>query len=267
MFTYFTAHHLVEERHFEHPADGRFLYLRHNHLLVDLLQYQRNGEDKRRFDLRKSLQQNLRRRSTTYQPCVTAGGDTSEEVERTAVSVRQRKERHEARISMRHAGLHAITHVARQTVQRHDDAFAETRRSAGVVDTPYLGITALIEMHILGPVAIRVLLAEQLRDSLKVKPLRVQSHRDSMPVVQTDSHQHVRYLIQVDAFPVDVADEQQFRARVVDDMNSIVRAEVLQYRYDDGAIGDGGQVHRDPVAVVFAHHGYLIVLLDAALLE
>ena len=54
---------------------------------------------------------------------------------------------------------------------------------------------------------------------------------------------------------------------MVNDVNSIVRAEILQDRHDDGSVSDGCQINSHPVSVVFTHYGNLIILLDTALLE
>ena len=88
-----------------------------------------------------------------------------------------------------------------------------------------------------------------------------------MPVVQADRRTDLRYLVQVDTFPVDIADKQQLTLGMVDDMDRIVRTEILQDRHDDSTVGDCSQIHSHPVAVVLAHHGNLVVFLDAAFLK
>ena len=257
----------VQERHFEYPAYWRFLNLRHDHLLVNLLQDQRNREDDGRLDFRKSIQQNLRARRTTDQPCVAAGCQTRQKIKRATVRMCQRQERHEPCALMRDTALQAVTHVSCQTVQRHDHAFAETRRAGGIVDRTDLAVGALVEMHIFCPVAFRVFLFELRADCLIVDLLRVQSKRNGMPVVQAHRRFDLGNLIQVDTFPVDVADEKQLTLRVVDDVNRVVRTEILQNRHDDRSVRHSRQIHSDPVTVVLAHDGYLVVFLHAAFLE
>ena len=88
-----------------------------------------------------------------------------------------------------------------------------------------------------------------------------------MPIVQAHGGFHLRNLVQLDTFPVDVADEKQLTLRVVDDMNRVVRTEILQDGYDDCSVRHSRQIHSDPVTVVLAHDGYLVVLLDSAFLE
>ena len=168
------AYHFVQERHFEHPAYGRLLNLRHNHLLVYLLQNQRYREDDGRFDFRKSIQQNFRTRRTTDQPCVAAGCQTGQKIKRATVRMCQRQERHEPCALMRDTALQTVTHVSCQTVQRHDHAFAESGSAGGIVDRTYFTIRAVFEMHIFSPVAIGVFLLELRADSLVVDLLRIQ---------------------------------------------------------------------------------------------
>ena len=88
-----------------------------------------------------------------------------------------------------------------------------------------------------------------------------------MPIVQAHGCFHLRNLIQLDTFPVDVADEKQLALRVVDDMDRVVRTEILQNRHDDRSVRHSRQIHNDPVTVVLAHDGYLVVFLHAAFLE
>ena len=88
-----------------------------------------------------------------------------------------------------------------------------------------------------------------------------------MPIIQTNRRQHVRDLIQIDTLPVDITDEQQLRTGVVNDVDRIVRTKILKDWYNDCAVRYRCQVHSHPVAVVFTHHGNLVVLLDAAFLE
>ena len=46
-----------------------------------------------------------------------------------------------------------------------------------------------------------------------------------------------------------VGDKQQFALRVVDDMDSVVGFEVLQYRHDHSAVGHSSQVGSNPIAI------------------
>ena len=88
-----------------------------------------------------------------------------------------------------------------------------------------------------------------------------------MPVVEADRRQDLRDLVKFYTLPVNIADKEQLRARMVDDMDGIVGTEILQNRNDDRAIGDRSQIDRYPITVVLSHHGDLVVLLDAAFLE
>ena len=88
-----------------------------------------------------------------------------------------------------------------------------------------------------------------------------------MPIVQTNDSQHLRNLIQINTLPVDIADKEQLRPGVVNDMNGIIGPEILKDRHDDGTICNRSQIDRHPVAVVAPHHGYLIVFLYSARLE
>ena len=64
-----------------------------------------------------------------------------------------------------------------------------------------------------------------------------------------------------------LVDKQQFTPRMIDDVNGIVRTEILQDRHDDRAVGDRRQIDRDPIAVVLTHQRDLVILLDAAFLK
>ena len=88
-----------------------------------------------------------------------------------------------------------------------------------------------------------------------------------MPVVERHSRFDLRDLIQVDTFPVDITDEEELALRVVDNMNSIVRAEVLQNRNDDGTVGDGRQIDCYPVGVVLSHESHLVALFQPTFLK
>ena len=88
-----------------------------------------------------------------------------------------------------------------------------------------------------------------------------------MPVIQTYRSQHLRDLVEVHTFPVDIADEKQFRTRVVNDVNGIIGTEILQNRHDDSTVSNSSQIDCHPVTVVATHHRNLVVFLDTALLE
>ena len=88
-----------------------------------------------------------------------------------------------------------------------------------------------------------------------------------MPIVQADNSQHLGDLVKIYTLPVDITDEQQFGPRVINNMNRIVRTEILQNRYNNSTIGDRSQEHCNPVTVVLSHYGDLIVLFHTALLE
>ena len=198
---------------------------------------------------------------------MTAGGKTCQEIESTAISVRQRQEGHVTGTFVSQLLVDGVTHVTRQTIQRHDNALAETGCSARVVDGTNLRVRALVEMHILRPVSIRVLLFELIRNRLKIDLLRVQRQRNRMPVVQANRRQHIRNLVKVHAFPVDITNEKQFALRMVDNVNGIVRTEILQNRHNNSSVGHRRQIDGNPVAVILAHYGNLVVLFDSALLE
>ena len=124
--------------------------------------------------------------------------------------------------------LQRVADVSRQTVQRHDNTFAEARRSTRIIDTTNAVITALVEMQIFRPITVRVFLFELICNRLVVDLLRIQRQRDRMPVVEADRCQHLRNLIEVNTLPVDITDEEQLGARVIDDVNGIVGLEILQ---------------------------------------
>ena len=264
LFADLRAYHFVEERHFEHPAYRRFLDLRNNHFLVYLLQNQRHRENDGRFDFCERFQQNFRAWCTSDEPCVASCRQTGKEVERTSVRMSQRKERHEAGALESNTALQSVAHIACQRIQRSDHTLAEARCAGSIVDRSDLFVAALVVVHVFCPVAVRVLLFEFLRDSVVVDLLRIQRQRNRVPVVQAHRSKHLRNLVQINSLPVDVADKQQFRTGMVDDMDGVVCAEVLQDRYDDSAIRNCSEIDGNPVAVVLSHNGDLVVFLHAA---
>ena len=261
------ADDLVEEGHFEYPADGRFLDLGHDHLLVNLLEDKRHGEDDGRLDLRKSLEEDLRRRGTSYEPGVSSGRETSQEIECAAVSMCKRQESDVTAVFRNKVMLMRIAYVTGQAVQRHDDTFGETGGTGGIVDGTDLAIGPIVKMQIFGPIAFGMFLFEFRRDGFEVNLLGIERQGDGVPVIEADGCQHLRNLIQIDTLPVDIADEKQFSTGVVNDMDSIVGTEILEDRHDDGTIGDGSQIDSHPVGVIPSHDGDLIVLFNTAFLK
>lgn len=74
-------------------------------------------------------------------------------------------------------------------------------------------------------------------------------------------------LVEVKVFPYAVGRKEYRGFRVVDDMLGIDRVEVGQDRDDNGSIGDGGHIDRDPCGIVFADEGHFVALLEATLVE
>ena len=196
-----------------------------------------------------------------------SGGKTGEEIERTSIRVRQREESHEARSFESDATLKTIPHVSCQCIQRGNHTLAETSGAGGIVDRTDLVIAALVEMQVFGPISVRMFCFVFLCDGVVVNLLRIQSQGDRMPVIQADSSQHLRNLIKVDSLPVDITDEEQFRAGMVDNVNSIVCTEVLENRNDNSTISDSSKENGYPVTVITSHDGDLVVLLNTALFE
>ena len=179
----------------------------------------------------------------------------------------QRQEGHEPRTGASDAALQTITDVARQGIERSDHTLAETGRAARIVDRSDLLVATLVVMHIFCPIAIGVLFLKQVIDGVIVDLLGVQLEGDRMPIVQADGSEHMRNLIELNTLPVDVADEEQFGLRVIDNMDRIVRTEILQDRNDDCSIGHRSEIDRYPIGVILTHHGDLVILLDAAFLK
>ena len=261
------ADHLVKERHFQYPAYGRFLDLRNDHLLVYLLQDQRHRQDNGRFDFREGLEQDLRTRCTPDEPCVSACCQTGKEVKRTTVGMSQRQEGYEPRSRASETALQTITDVTRQGIERSDHTLTETGRAARIVDRSDLLVATLVVMNVFCPIAIGVLFLKERIDGIIVDLLGVQFEGDRMPIVQADGSQHMRNLIELNTLPVDVADEEQFGLRVIDNMDRIVRTEILQDRNDDRSIGHRSEIDCYPIVVILTHHGDLVTFLDAAFLK
>ena len=74
-------------------------------------------------------------------------------------------------------------------------------------------------------------------------------------------------LIAFDGVPVDVADEKELRARMVNDVMDIVGVEILEDRYDHGAIGNGGDEQNAPSRIIATDQGNAIALFETGFFE
>ena len=61
--------------------------------------------------------------------------------------------------------------------------------------------------------------------------------------------------------------EQKFALAVIHDIVNLLRLEFVLYRYDDGSVCDNGQKGYCPLTTISSAHGYLVTLLDIAVLE
>ena len=165
-----------------------------------------------------------------------------------------------------HAAGEVVVRPEGAVGQHH--AFREPRGARGVVDECQLVGRLLL-------IVADVLLAEVFRELLAIEFVQVLAGIGQL--VRTAHHQRVvgvvddtfqsRHLLRVDDGGYVVADEEQLRLRVVDDVMYLFGIELMEYGHSYSPVGQRGYEGHCPLAGVASAEGYLVALCHTRVLK
>ena len=262
-FTDLVVDFIVEIRHSERPAQESLANHRHNHFGIDFFEHQRHQNHQIGFHLTHSLHNHLRRRDSTQQRDVSAASQRRQHIEGAAIGMSQREEREVSRAGVAKPRFNAIHNVAANVVAGNHHPLAKAGGARCVVDVHQSVARHLRIFHIIHGEAIRISGGEFF-----VECCQGVSHHFTLLLlieprfVDRECSAHIAHIVEVKVFPIAFAGEKEFSLAMVHDVLSIVRVKVLQDRHNHGAIGDGGDKHRNPSRVVFADECHVIALLE-----
>ena len=156
-------------------------------------------------------------------------------------------------------------HLCCKGIARRDDTFGETCGTGSVVDRSNFAVITFVVNDIVLGEAVGILFLEEILNILP-RELLVRT-RQELEVLERINRLNLLELVQIHAVPDEVRHEQQFGARVIDDMLRIIGLEIVQNRHNNTSVSHGCKVHNNPVTAVFAHYGNLVVLTNLVLSE
>ena len=185
-------------------------------------------------------------------------------VERAAVGVGERQEREVTWTFVAQSGIDAIHDIAAKVVAGNHHTLAEAGGARGVVDVHqavarHFGVLYVIYGETVGISGSELLFERSQHISHHFLFLLLVERA----VVEREGGAHHAHILEVEAFPVAFAGEEQFCLAMINDVLRIVRVEVLKNRNNYSTIGDGCQKESHPSGVVLADNGNMVAFLNA----
>ena len=249
----------VQQRDIQCHLHRRLAKLRQDHLLVNLLQDQRNRQDQIWFHFFEGFQQNFGRGHFTQQVDMRPDSHRYQEIERATIGMRQRQETEFAFPPVQHAKLDAVHHITRQVVSCKHDTFAESSRAGSIVQQDHFVVIQFRIFDIVLAETVRILLRHLLihpfQELLNAFTIALMQAAE---IGQRKNTTHVLDHLFFQRIPNTVADKKENRFRVIDNMVYIVRTEVLQNRYYNCPVRHSSHVNNTPASTIFSDQSNLI---------
>ena len=189
-----------------------------------------------------------------------------EEVEGTAKGVGQGENAQYARTAVVELIDDSKGDIRGDVVHGEHHTLRESRGTTRIAQEAHLVVAHLGILDVVGRETSGVAVAIVLNDVfLEGGNLLAIALEDAAEVGEREYGLDAHHLLLVNHIPEGVAQEEEFRLGVVDDVVDVVGVEVLKDGDNHSTIGDGGQIGDDPAGVVAANEGDFVTLLDITL--
>ena len=190
-------------------------------------------------------------------------GQRHQQVECTTIGMSQRQERDALAPLVVQVRPNAEHHITRQVVAREHDALAESGRPRGVVDEYHLVVVEVGIANVVAAEPVRIgILETAFHVAQTLGYLLAVALHEAREILQRNGGTHLGQLLHLDILPNVLAHEKQYRVGVVDNVVYVVRIELLQDGYQNGAIRYRGHKSDTPVGGILPHEGDFVASPD-----
>ena len=248
----------------EHPH-LRVLYARHDCFAHDFLDDEGHDDEDDGLHFGKGAHQDCWRSGFRKEVDVRAYHELVGELECHAVHMRHWKHREHVVACLNDVAKFVLCEVAvaPECAVRQHDALRVACRSACVVQHCHLVGAVFVVAQKLGQEAARELLSEESVQVLaSISQLVVAAHEEAI-IDKGDDAFEVGHLVGIERGPNLVADKEEFRLRVIDDVVNLVWMELVKHRHSNGAISQYREEGSSPSREIPAAKRNLVARLDA----